>query len=124
MRSIKTTDLFFIPEAKKNAKCKTHKIWSIKHAKYQLGPSVCKHILCVHAILSCDTTSSIVGIGKGAALKKICRDQYFCTQAEVFYCNLGDTCKGEFITAGENALVCLYNGKDEGLDSLCYKKFC
>jgi len=29
---------------------------------------VCQHILFIHAILGCDTTSSMYGIGKGAAL--------------------------------------------------------
>ena len=94
------------------------KVWNIKHVKDQLGPSVCQHVLFVHAILSCDTTSMVFGIGKGTAFKKICSNQYFCTQPEVFYRNLGDTCKGDIITPDENALVCLYNGNGKGLSVL------
>ena len=34
-----------------------------------LGPEVCDCMLFVHAILGCDTTSSLYGIGKKISLK-------------------------------------------------------
>ena len=34
-----------------------------------LGGEVCECLLQIHAILGCDTTSRIHGIGKGASLK-------------------------------------------------------
>ena len=75
-------DLFFRPEPKQS--CKTKRVWNIKETKNLLGPSVCKNILFVHALLGCDTTSSIYGIGKGVALHKIKTDALFREQADVF----------------------------------------
>ena len=31
---------------------------------------MCKHMLFLHAVLGCDTTSGLYGIGKGSILKK------------------------------------------------------
>ena len=39
--------------------------------KKQLKDVICRNMLFIHAILGCDTTSSVFGIGKGLALKKI-----------------------------------------------------
>ena len=96
-----------------------------KANKEQLGPNLCKHILSVHALLGCDTTSRVFGIGKGAALNKICSIQYLCAQAETFYCDFKDTCVDDMVTAGEKSLVTLYNGKaGECIDTLRYQRFC
>ena len=62
-----THDLYFCPEPKKNAK--KPRIWNIKATNRQLGEEMCKHILFLHAILGCDTTSHLHGIGKGASIK-------------------------------------------------------
>ena len=75
-------DLFFIPQPKQSST--SRKIWNIKKIKAALGPETCANILYVHAILGCDTTSGIHGIGKGLALKKIMKDALFQEQAEVF----------------------------------------
>jgi len=75
-------DLFFRPEPKQSSK--TKRVCYIKETKNLLCPSVCKNILLVHALLGCDTTSSIYGIGKGVALNKIKTDALFCEQADVF----------------------------------------
>jgi len=114
-------DLFLKPEAKQRSK--TRKIWNIKKTKTSLGPNVCANILLVHAILGCDTTSRIHGIGKGVALIKIRTDALFREQANVF--NHPGASKDGVIMAGEKALLCLYNcGSDESLNSLRYTKFC
>ena len=60
-------EIFFIPEPKKNSKCR---IWNVKQVKTELGSFVCKHIFFLHAMLGCDTTSRLFGIGKGTILKK------------------------------------------------------
>ena len=52
--------LFFAPEPM-NAK---QRVWDLKQAKRDIGPFVCKHILFLHALLGCDTTSRLFGIGK------------------------------------------------------------
>ncbi|KXJ09307.1 hypothetical protein AC249_AIPGENE3666, partial [Exaiptasia diaphana] len=114
-------DVFFKPEPKKRSK--TKRIWSIKDTKSSLGLNVCDNILFVHAILGCDTTSGIYGIGKGAALKCFAKSSTFREQALIFADK--DSTKDEVIMAGEKALLCLYNSKlDKSLDSLRYVKFC
>ena len=52
-------EIFFIPEPKKNSKCR---IWNVKQVKTELGSFVCKHILFLHAMLGCDTSSWLFGI--------------------------------------------------------------
>ena len=36
----------------------------------ELGPKVCSNTFFLHAILGCDTTSQLYGIGKATSLKK------------------------------------------------------
>ena len=93
-------DLFFKAEPKQRSK--TRKIWNIKKTKTSLGPNVCANILLVHAILGCDTTSRIHGIGKGVALTKIRTEAPFREQVNVF--NHPGASKDEVIMAGEKAL--------------------
>ncbi|KAJ8398943.1 hypothetical protein AAFF_G00416100 [Aldrovandia affinis] len=119
--NLKSHNLFFTPEPKKSTK--KPRVWNIKAVKQQLGPSVCTHILFIHAIAGCDTTSRLYGIGKGAPLKKFTTSSEFREQATVFDTQSAST--AEVVSAGENALLCLYNGKPgEGLDSLRHKRFC
>ncbi|XP_052787427.1 uncharacterized protein LOC128222459 isoform X1 [Mya arenaria] len=69
------------------------------------------------------TTSRLYGIGKGAAIKKLITSNVFRLQATVFGTSSAST--ADVVAAGENALVCLYNGKPgEGLNSLRYNRFC
>ena len=110
--------IFFWPEPKKNMK--NPKVWNIKAVQEQLGPQICsKHL---HAVLGCDTTSHLYGIGKGTSLKKFKSSQHFWEQAKVFATESATS--KEISTAGEQALVILYNGTPvESLDSLHYKRF-
>ena len=62
-------DLYFKPEPKANSRRRS---WNMKKVKEQLSDDVCHDLLFLHAILGCDTTSRVHGIGKAAALKKIC----------------------------------------------------
>ena len=113
-------DLFFKPEPKQRSKIR--KVWNIKKTKTSLGLNVCANIVLVNAILGCDTTSRIHGIGKGVALTKIRTDALFREQA-VF--NHTGALKDEVIMAREKALLCLNNCRsDENLNSLRYTKFC
>ena len=66
--NLQSCDILFKPEPKKSTK--RPRVWSIKSVKKQLGPEVCNNILFLHAILGCDTTSQLYGIGKGNSLKK------------------------------------------------------
>jgi len=114
-------ELFMAPEPKQSTKKK--RVWCIKQSRELLGPKLCDHLLFVHAISGCDTTSRLFGLGKGVAVKKIENDPVFYNQAKVF--SQPDQAKEAIIAAGEKALVSMYGGaEDEGLDSLRYRRFC
>ncbi|KAG1697184.1 hypothetical protein GQR58_006011 [Nymphon striatum] len=113
-------DIFFRPEPKANStKCRA---WNIKKTKDLLGSRVCKVILFIHAILGCDSTSRLQGLGKGMALKLAMKDTKSHGLAQIF---CGNSSKDKVMKAGEDALVILYNGsaKDD-LDKLRYKRYC
>ena len=92
--------------------------------KSVLGTRVCENILFAHALLGCDTTSRVFGIGKGAALKQLRSSEDFSIQAEVF--NRRSVTAEEIAKAGEKALVSLYNGsrEEDTLDQLRLQRFC
>ena len=114
-------EVFLKSEPKKSAQ--QNKIWCIRQAKQLLGPGVCDNILFIHAILGCDVTSRMFGLGKALAVKRIKSDFQFCQQAKVV--NQIGKAKEDIIVAGEIALVSLYGGaKEEGLDVLRYRRFC
>ena len=113
--------IFFRPEPKKGTK--NPRVWDIKAVKKQLGHEISTHILFLHAVLGCDTTSRLHGIGKGNSLKKFRSSEHFREQAKVFDAQSAST--EDVIAAGEQALVSMYNGKPGGkLDILRYKRFC
>ena len=94
----------------------------MKKVKEQLGNDVCHDLLFLHAILGCDTTSCVHGIGKAAALKKYANSLHFREQAKVF--NSPSTVE-DIVAAGENALVSLYGEKPgEKLDGMRYQRYC
>ena len=74
-------DLYFKPEPKANSR---RRVWIMRKVKEQLGDDVCHDLLFLHAILGCDTTSCIHGIGKAATLKKYANSLHFRKQAKVF----------------------------------------
>ena len=93
----------------------------MKKVKEQLLDGVCHGLLFLHAILGCDATSRVHGIGKAAALKKYANSLYFREQTKVF--NSSSTVD-DIVVAGENALVPLYRGKPgEKLDGMCYQRY-
>ena len=100
-----------------------NKIRCIRQSKQLLGPDVCDHILFIHAILGCDVTSRLFGLGKGLAVKRTKSDFQFCQQAKVF--NQIGQAKEDIIVPEERALVSLYSdAKEEGLDVMRYRRFC
>ena len=117
--SLDTCNLLFKPEPKNNAK--NIRVWDIQAVKWQLGAEVCNHILFLHSILGCDTTSHLHGLGEGNALKKFREQCHFVELARVFDSQL--SLKEDVIAAGEEALIIFYNGKIErSLDLLRYKR--
>ena len=118
---IDTHELFLKSKPKKAAQ--QNKIWCILQCKQLLGQDVCDNILFIHAILGCDVTSRLFGLGKCLTVKRIKSDFQLCQQAKVF--NQIGQAKEDIIVAGERALVSLYGGaKEEGLDVLRYRQFC
>ena len=117
---LQSFDLYFAPEPKKNSKCRT---WDIKKVKAKLGSLICSHILFLHAMLGCDTTSRLYNIGKATILKKFKAKTILHQSAEIFN-NPNSTAK-EIESAGEMALVNIYNGKsNESLNTLRYRRYC
>ena len=113
--SLDSHDLFFSPEPKKNTKklC----IWNIRAIKEKLSQRICNFILFIHAILGCDTTSRLYGIGKGTSLRKFRASSLFHEQAKVFHSDSAST--HDVIDAGEKALILIYSGNvNDTLDSL------
>ncbi|KAJ8050970.1 hypothetical protein HOLleu_04363 [Holothuria leucospilota] len=114
-------DIFFKPEGKTGTK-KQSGCWNIKHGYKVLGEVVCQNILFTHAILGCDKTSPLFGLGKGLSLKHIRTDVCFRAQAKVFLdgrSTMEDTAK-----AGESALVSLYKGSaGDTLDKMRLERF-
>ena len=112
--------IFFAPEPKKNSKsC----IWDMGEIQRRLGSYVCRQLLFTHAMLGCDTTSRLHGIGKALLLKKIRSSTTLQQSAQVFECTTSS--KEDISTAGERVLVELYGLKNtDTLDLLRHKKFC
>ena len=102
---------------------KKNRTWDIKVTQSELGADSCNNILFIHAILGCDTTSRLYGLGKGLSLKRFTSSALFRDKSEQF-CKK-DATVDNVIDAREAALVCLYSGKEgDNLDGLRYAKFC
>ena len=101
-------DIYFRPEPKSNSQ-RISRFWNIKNVRSALGDHICNNLLFAHAVLGCDTTSRVFGIGKSVFLKKIKSSPFFRQQAEVF--KDPQATRDAVIIAGENALVYLFNGK-------------
>ncbi|KAK6191116.1 hypothetical protein SNE40_002860 [Patella caerulea] len=113
--------VFFTTEPKKMS-LKPTKCWDITTARSLLGPSLCEHLLFLHAVSGCDTTSRLYGVGKQAVLTKARKDDFLIQQARVFMDQTSS--KEEIVKAGERAVVHLYNGKPhESVDVLRLQKF-
>ena len=87
-----------------------------------LGSDVCEIILFIHALLGCDTTSSLYGISKGPSLEAFMRNEQFKQQAITFSNELSS--KEQIVATGERALAILYNGEDDDLDQMQHSMFC
>ena len=102
---------------------KKNRIWDIKVTQNELSADICNNILFIHAILGCDTTSRLYGLGKGLSLKRFTSCVLLRDKAEQFFKK--DATVDDVIDAGEAALVCLYTGKEGvNLDGQRYAKFC
>ena len=96
------------------------RMWNIKKAKSLLGQETSNHLLFLHALTGCDTTSSPYSIGKKTALAKFKNNLELREASQIFTASSDIEAIQK---AGEKALVILYGGSDESLDELRYKKY-
>jgi hypothetical protein len=97
------------------------KPWVIQHIRKALGPALCENLFS-HAILGCDTTSSLFGIGKATILRKMSSQIELRNAASVFHC--ASSTEDSIVDAGEEVLKIIYGGKvSESLGNLRYAKF-
>ena len=116
-----TFKVFFKSEPRSGSR-KPARCWDIVQTQQFLGNNVCEHLLFVHALSGCDTTSRLYGMGKPKALKKAASSEYLRQQAAVF--KSASSQQSDIIRVGENALVCLYRGQaGETLDMLRFQLF-
>ena len=115
-----TSQGLFMQKSKMTSK-KNGSVWDILQVKQELGEDVCKHILFAHALLGCDATSGIFGLGKALTLKKV-KQSEFRKHADVFRDASSTKCMIE--KSGEAALLSLYGCSEGNLNDLRYKKFC
>ena len=110
----------FFPEPKKNS---NSRIWNIKQVKIDLGSFACKHIIFLPAMLGCDTTSWLYGVGKGTILKTFKTNFELQKATEAFDTILSTS--SQIVSAGESVLVIMYGCKtNESLKTLRWRKYC
>lgn len=114
-------ELYFMPEPKSTSLV-GRKYLNIGRVRDTLDNAVVKNILFVHAILGCDTTSRVFGLGKALSMRMIQQKNLFEEQARVFLNS--ESTREEVIAAGEKAMVLLYKGEEtENLDEMRLNRF-
>lgn len=115
-------NIFFRSGQKSGMKTKPRS-WDVRATRRNLGEVLCENMLFIHALLGCDTTSRVHGIGKRVALTLARNSPYFREQSQVFYDETAT--KEQIISAGENALVAACNGKPgQSINDLRFQRFC
>lgn len=96
-------------------------VLKITEMKIRLGSVKSKHLLFVHAMGGCRTTSQLHNTSKISLFSKLDQD-HFIQLAEVFCCP--DSSEESIIKAGNEVIKSLYNGKsNETMKNLRYRKF-
>ena len=114
----KSKNIIFMPQQTS----RKAKIWSLCDISLQLPSLIKENIIFVHALMGCNTTSCLQGLGKVLGLKKLQSSKKFSDIARIF--NEPNQNQETVILWGEEALLILYNGKDEvSLNELRHKRF-
>ncbi|KAK3878633.1 hypothetical protein Pcinc_016764 [Petrolisthes cinctipes] len=115
-------ELYFMSEPRKSSSSSSHKYLNIGRACGILAQDVTSNILFTHAILGCDTTSRVFGVGKSVSLRLVQESPIFREQASVF--RKVSATKDEIIAAGEKAMGLLCKGGvTDSLNELRLKRF-
>lgn len=106
----------------KSSSLQSRRFLNIGHARDVLSDDVSSNILFAHAILGCDTTSRVFGVGKGVSLRLVQESDTFRVQASIF--QKQSATKEEIAAAGEKAMMQIYKGKEaDSLNDLRLKRF-
>ena len=81
---------------------------NLGHARDVLSDDVSSNILFAHAILGCDTTSRVFGVGKGISLHLVQESDTFRLQASIF--QKQSATKEEIAAAWGKAMIHIYKG--------------
>lgn len=100
-------DMDIFLQQSRNVGTKPTKCWNIKHVQLSLG-KLCHILPVIHVVTGCNTTSRPFGIGKRTGLQKFQRSERLCKLAEMF---LEDKEEQEFVDAGQQIMLALYDGK-------------
>ena len=96
--------------------------FSIGHARDVMSDDSSSNTLFTHAILGCDTTSRVLGVGKRVSLRLVQESDTFRAQASIF--RKQSATKEEIAAAGEKAMIQLFKGKEaDSLNDLGLKRF-
>lgn len=108
-------------ESSTNAKEAITRFWCLNEVKKKMG-EVSRLLLVGHALLGCDTTSRVFGLGKQAVLPLLKKSEVFRKKCEVFLDE--SSSKDEIVKAGEYLLLSLYKARpNEDLTKLRHRIF-
>ncbi len=100
---------------------KPTQIFPITELKEIIGEEKSKHLLFVHAMGGCRTTSQMFNISKATLFTKL-DDEHFANIAETFCCR--ESTRETIIKGGSEVIVSLYHGHtSDTLNQLRYRKF-
>ena len=105
-KELKQKALFFCPLPKPNSK-KELKVWDIHFLCEKLAPAICEHILFLHAVHGCDTTSRLPGI-RINQLWKLTKNPEFIKCASQFKDRSSQ--KDQIVNNGVKILTLIYGG--------------
>jgi hypothetical protein len=91
--------LYFSPEPKKGG---TATAWDICTVKLKIGHEVSRLFPVAHAMLGCDTTSRVYGLGKGLSVSKLVKNMDYRREAAVFL--RPDALHSDITAVGERAM--------------------
>ena len=80
----------------------------------KFGQEICRHIIFIHAISGCDTTSGLYGISKGLPSKKFLSDTHLREHVKVFD-SLPGSKEGIVKVVNNSLFVFTMGGLEKGL---------
>ena len=104
--------IFFKPQPKTTQKTKA-KIWDIKHVSKSLPSEIVKkHILLLHALHGCDTTSKLPGLRTDILLRLLIKSKEFQEHSSRFTCASVTSTPDNVISSGLSILALLFKSSD------------